>query len=197
MIEDKYNYSSTKTTVVMVVANLGAVIGSSATGYYSQILGKRFLIVVMCLVSGALLYPYTFVSGPGLYAAAFFLQFCIGGAWGVIPIHLIELSPPAFKTFVVGTSYNLGVLVSSSSITILTTLGQRYPLPPKTDIVTGETIERFDYSIVMCIFGACVITYVIIVTILGPERLESGEVDTEAEAGNDQDMGDDKFCITG
>jgi MFS transporter, SHS family, lactate transporter len=197
MLEDKYNYSSTKTTVVMVVANLGAVTGSLVIGYYSQILARRFLIVVMCLVSGALLYPYTFVSGPGLYAAAFFLQFCIGGAWGVIPIHLIELSPPAFKTFVVGTSYHLGILVSSSSLTILTTLGERYPLPPEIDVVTGETIQRFDYSLVMCIFGACVMTYVVIVTILGPERLESEEVDTEAEAGDDQDADGDKFCITG
>lgn len=41
-------------------------------------------------------------------AAAFFEQFCVQGAWGVIPIHLMELSPGSFRTFVVGTSYQLG-----------------------------------------------------------------------------------------
>jgi MFS transporter, SHS family, lactate transporter len=192
MLEDKYNYSSKETTVVMVVASLGAAAGSSITGYYGQIFGRRFSIVVMCLLSGALLYPYTFTSGPGLYAAAFFFQFCIGGAWGVIPIHLIELSPPAFKTFVVGTSYNLGILVSSPSIIILTNLGERYPLPPGTIAGTGDT-QRYDYSFVMCIFIACVITYVIIVTILGPERLESQENDIESEVGDDQDVGHRRF----
>lgn len=41
-------------------------------------------------------------------AAAFFEQFCVQGAWGVVPIHLMELSPGSFRTFVVGTSYQLG-----------------------------------------------------------------------------------------
>lgn len=34
-------------------------------------------------------------------------------ARGVIPIHLMELSPGSFRTFVVGTSYQLGNLASS------------------------------------------------------------------------------------
>jgi SHS family lactate transporter-like MFS transporter len=39
----------------------------------------------MCVLGGALLYPYTYVSNTGLIAAAFFEQFCVQGAWGVIP----------------------------------------------------------------------------------------------------------------
>lgn len=45
-------------------------------------------------------------------AAAFFEQFCVQGAWGVIPIHLMELSPGSFRTFVVGTSYQLGLSIA-------------------------------------------------------------------------------------
>lgn len=47
-------------------------------------------------------------SSYSVMAAAFFEQFCVQGAWGVVPIHLMELSPGSFRTFVVGTSYQLG-----------------------------------------------------------------------------------------
>ncbi len=98
-------------------------------------------------------------------AAAFFEQFCVQGAWGVIPIHLMELSPGSFRTFVVGTSYQLGNLISSASSTIEATIGERFPLPPK-----GKT-PRYKYGLVICIFMACVYVYVIILTFLGPEKL--------------------------
>ena len=65
-------------------------------------------------------------------------------------IHLMELSPGSFRTFVVGTSYQLGNLVSSASSTIEATIGERYPLPPK-----GKT-ARYQYGLVICIFMACV-----------------------------------------
>src|ERR1700722_14740201 len=131
MLQYKYDYSSTDITLILVVANLGAIVGGAIMGYCSQIFGRRISIIVMCLAGGALLYPYTAVSGPGIYAAAFFEQFCVQGAWGIIPIHLIELSPASFRTFVVGTSYQLGNLISSASNTIETFIGQRYPLPPR------------------------------------------------------------------
>ena len=102
---------------------------------------------------------------------------------GVIPIHLMELSPGSFRTFVVGTTYQLGNLISSASSTIEARIGERYPLPPK-----GNT-KRYQYGLVICIFMACgesfsnphvgiqqltrsiVYTYVIILTFLGPEYL--------------------------
>lgn len=34
----------------------------------------------------------------GLSASGFMIQFFVQGAWGVIPIHLNELSPPAFRS---------------------------------------------------------------------------------------------------
>lgn len=66
---------------------------------------------------------------------------------------------------VVGTSYQLGNLISSASSTIEATIGERFPLPPK-----GKT-KRYAYGKVICIFMACVFVYVIILTLIGPERL--------------------------
>lgn len=77
----------------------------------------------------------------------------------------MELSPGSFRTFVVGTSYQLGNLISSASSTIEATIGERFPLPPQ-----GKT-HRYKYGLVICIFMACVYVYVIILTLLGPEKL--------------------------
>lgn len=75
----------------------------------------------------------------------------------------MELSPGSFRTFVVGTSYQLGNLVSSASSTIEATIGERFPLPPK-----GKT-KRYQYGLVICIFMGCVYAYVILLTMIGPE----------------------------
>jgi hypothetical protein len=68
-------------------------------------------------------------------------------------IHLSELSPQAFRVFVVGTCYQLGSLAASASSTIESTLGERFPLPP-----TKSGITRYKYGTVICIFMACVST---------------------------------------
>lgn len=165
LLSNQYNFSHNAVTVTQVVANLGAMAGGTTVGYCSQIFGRRFSIIIICIVGGALLYPYTFTSTTAVMAVAFFEQFCVQGAWGVIPIHLMELSPGSFRTFVVGTSYQLGNLVSSASSTIEATAGARFPLPPKNGV------KRYQYGLVMCIFMGCVYAYVIVLTFIGPEYL--------------------------
>lgn len=166
MLTNQYNFSANQVTVTQVVANLGAMTGGTVIGYCSQIFGRRFSIMFISVIGGALLYPYTFTSSNAVIAAAFFEQFCVQGAWGVIPIHLMELSPGSFRTFIVGTSYQLGNLVSSASSTIEATIGERFPLPPK-----GKTL-RYNYGIVICIFMGCVYAYVLLLTFVGPEYLQ-------------------------
>ncbi|CAL3971459.1 unnamed protein product [Diplocarpon coronariae] len=167
MLTNQYKFSANAVTVTQVVANLGAMTGGTVVGYCSQIFGRRFSIIFISVIGGALLYPYTFTSSHAVIAAAFFEQFCVQGAWGVIPIHLMELSPGSFRTFVVGTAYQLGNLVSSASSTIESTIGSQFPLPP-----TAAGTARFQYGKVMCIFMGCVYAYVIVLTFVGPEYLK-------------------------
>ena len=166
LLKSEFSFSANAVTVTQVVSNLGALTGGTLCGWASQIFGRRFSIIVISIVGGALLYPYTFVTSTDVMAAAFFEQFCVQGAWGVIPIHLMELSPGAIRTFTVGTAYQLGNLVSSASSTIESTIGERFPLPP-----TETEKHRYQYGKVICIFMGCVYAYTIIVTFFGPERL--------------------------
>ncbi len=184
MLQNQYNFNANEVTVTQVVANLGAMTGGTVIGYCSQIFGRRFSIIFISIIGGALLYPYCFVTTTAIAAPAFFEQFCVQGAWGVIPIHLMELSPGSFRTFVVGTSYQLGNLVSSASSTIEATIGERFPLPPK-----GKT-PRYKYGLVICIFMGCVYAYTILLTFLGPENLRrqfgvEADEDMEIAAGHD------------
>lgn len=144
MLENQYNFSANAVTVTQVVANLGAIAGGTTIGYLSQTFGRRFSIIFISIVGGAILYPYSFVGNEKIMAAAFFEQFCVQGAWGVIPIHLMELSPGSLRAFVVGTSYQLGNLVSSASSTIEATIGERFPLEPK--LVDGKEVPRYQYG---------------------------------------------------
>ncbi len=168
MLSNQFKFTPNAVTVTQVVANLGAMTGGTTIGYCSQIFGRRFSIIFICIIGGALLYPYTFVETHSVIAAAFFEQFCVQGAWGVIPIHLMELSPGSFRTFVVGTSYQLGNLASSASSTIEATLGERYPLPSITK--EGKVVKRYNYGKVICIFMGAVYAYVILLAFIGPER---------------------------
>jgi len=184
LLKNQFGFSANAITVTQVVANLGAMAGGTVVGYCSQIFGRRFSIIVICVVGGALLYPYTFVSSKSIIAAAFFEQFCVQGAWGVIPIHLMELSPGSFRTFVVGTAYQLGNLASSASSTIESTIGGRFPLPPH------GSVKRYNYGLVICIFLGCVYGFVILMTFLGPEYLGRNfdvqhDDDMTAAAGHD------------
>ncbi|CRG84175.1 Carboxylic acid transporter protein homolog [Talaromyces islandicus] len=103
-------------------------------------------------------------SGKAVSAAAFFEQGCVLGIFGIAPIYLMELAPPAFRTLIVGASYQIGNLISSASPTIEATLGERFPLDSN-----GNT-DRYNYGLVMCLFMAAVYSYIIILTLIGPER---------------------------
>lgn len=94
----------------------------------------------------------------------------------------MELSPGSFRTFVVGTSYQLGNLVSSASSTIESTIGERFPLPPKI-APDGTITKRYQYGRVICIFMGCVFAYVILLTLLGPEARGN-----KMDAAHDQDL---------
>jgi SHS family lactate transporter-like MFS transporter len=60
------------------------------------------------------------------------MQFFVQGAWGVIPAHLIELSPPNARATFPGTVYQLGNLIASSNAVLQTTIavknGDNYAL---------------------------------------------------------------------
>ncbi|CDK29995.1 unnamed protein product [Kuraishia capsulata CBS 1993] len=189
LLTKQYSFSADRSTVTNCVANLGAITGGIFVGHMSQFVGRRLSIIVCCIGGGALIYPWAFVNNSAINAGCFFLQFFVQGAWGVVPVHLSELSPPEFRAFIVGAAYQLGNLASSASSTIETTIGERFPLQSKT----GDQI--YNYALVMSIFIGCVFGYVLLIVLAGPEnrnanlKVESAanEFEKEVESLSDEE----------
>src|SRR5580698_7064245 len=99
---------------IAVCANIGALIGGVLFGTWSERIGRRRAIVIAALLSIPVipLWAYSH-SVPMLALGGFLLQFMVQGAWGVIPAHLYELSPPAVRGTFPGFAYQLGNLISS------------------------------------------------------------------------------------
>ena len=69
LLQNQFDFNADQITVTQVVANLGAMLGGTVVGFCSQIFGRRFSIIIICFVGGALLYPYTFVTSEAVIAA--------------------------------------------------------------------------------------------------------------------------------
>jgi len=122
-----------------IYAKVGAVVGGTVIGYISQSLGRRRAIVLACVCAAALIPAWILPeSKAGLAAGSFFLQFMVQGAWGVIPIHLNELSPPQFRAAFPGISYQIGNAISSPAAEIVTAISER-----KFVTFKGKKVEAF------------------------------------------------------
>lgn len=83
--------------------------GGAIAGSVSQYIGRRLTIILFVFFSGAFIPLWILPSSfSGLSAGAFWVQFGVQGAWGVIPIQLAEMSPPGFRATFPGVAYQLG-----------------------------------------------------------------------------------------
>lgn len=180
-------FSSHDATIATIIGNCGAIAGGGFAGYYSQYIGRRLMIIICVLLVGAFIPLWILPSSfSALAAGAFCIQFGVQGAWGVIPIQLAELSPPAFRATFPGVSYQLGNMVSSASAQIEATAGGNIQT---TIIEHGVPTRVADYATVQGILIGVVAAYVVVVTILGPENHASHfeKHKTAFEEGGGQD----------
>lgn len=158
-----------------VVGQIGALIGAMVLGHLSSYCGRRLTMMVACCFGAALIPAYILPRNMSLTAAAFWLQFFVGGVWGPIPVYLIELAPSHLRSLIVGLTYQLGNLASSASSTIESTIGERYPLAPL------HGVDRYDYGKVMAIFMGSVWAYQFFWLFWGPEMTEDERAENAEE----------------
>jgi SHS family lactate transporter-like MFS transporter len=99
---------------IVVTYNLGALLGGIVFGTVSEKIGRRRAIALAAVLAlpAIPLWAYS-QSALMLAVGGFLMQFMVQGAWGVIPAHLNELSPPAVRGTLPGFAYQLGNLLSS------------------------------------------------------------------------------------
>ncbi|KAK6435849.1 hypothetical protein LTR95_007959 [Oleoguttula sp. CCFEE 5521] len=151
-------------SIASILMKTGACVGGTIIGYFSQWFGRRRAMVCAALMS-ALLIPAWIMPTTmgGLSASGFMMQFFVQGAWGVIPIHLNELSPPAFRSSFPGLTYQLGNMISSPSAQIVNALAEGLPIR-----LRGKEVSS--YGPVMGIATAIIALGIAFTVAVGPEK---------------------------
>lgn len=113
----------TSITSLAVLYNLAAIAGGVVFGVLSQRIGRQYAIAVAAGLTLPLLplwvLPHSvFWLGVG----AMCIQFCIQGAWGVVPAYLSELSPASVRATFPGLAYQCGNLIAASNALLQTRL---------------------------------------------------------------------------
>ncbi len=111
--------------LIAIIYNCGALLGGILFGTWSERIGRRRAIVIAALLAIPVipLWAYSHTV-PMLAIGGFLMQFMIQGAWGVIPAHLNELSPPAVRGTLPGFAYQIGNLLSSRNSVIQAKLAE-------------------------------------------------------------------------
>jgi MFS transporter, SHS family, lactate transporter len=149
------------------IAAVGAILGGIVFGWLSQRVGRRWMIIVAAVLG--LLFIKVWVGGTTFGALAlggFLMQFAVQGAWGIIPAHLNEISPTLARGTFPGFVYQLGNLIASGTLPIITSMAA-------ARAVAGVP----DFASAMAIFMVVVFIAVIVFTALGfavsPEKREA------------------------
>ncbi len=124
-LQKNLQFTSKTVGVIAIVYNIGALAGGVLFGSWSERIGRRRAIVIAALLSIPAIPLFAFShTAPMLAAGAFLMQFMVQGAWGVIPAHLNELSPPAVRGTLPGFAYQVGNLLSSRNSVIQAKLAE-------------------------------------------------------------------------
>jgi MFS transporter, SHS family, lactate transporter len=122
--------SSTAAKWIVIVYNIGAIIGGLVFGTLSQRFGRRHTIV-FCATLGLPIVPlFAYSRNVALLClGAFLMQLIVQGAWGAIPAHLTEMSPDAVRGLYPGVTYQLGNLLAAFNLPLQESLAAAHGYP--------------------------------------------------------------------
>jgi MFS transporter, SHS family, lactate transporter len=152
-LQQQRHFSPRLTAIISVISMLGAIVGGTLVGLYSDRHGRRRAMVTSALLAVALIPLWVFSPTAAIMAAgAFLMQFMVQGAWGVVPVHINELSPDALRGFFPGFAYQVGVLIASTA-----------------PFIEARMTSHFTYAQAMGAFAATVLLIGSAVIAAGPE----------------------------
>ena len=165
-LQVEHGFDAGVTSVLGQIGQVGAIVGGLMIGALSQRIGRKKAIIFAALLALPVLKLWAF-SDTALWLAvgAFAMQFSVQGSWGVIPVHLNELSPDAVRGTLPGLSYQIGNFISSVVPWLLAMLAER---------------NDKQYGFTMAVFIAGVVVVLCAVTAFGPEAKDKRFGETPA-----------------
>ena len=160
-LEKQRGFGVSAKSMISIVYATGAICGGAVMGFLSQQWGRR-RIIILSATCGMLLIPL-WIFAPSttlLIMGGFLIQFMVQGAWGVVPVHLNELSPPEFRGTFPGLAYQLGNFAAAYAAQQQAWLAERFRLS------NGQP----NYAITMALVEAVVFLVIIFLAAIGREE---------------------------
>jgi MFS transporter, SHS family, lactate transporter len=149
----QHHFSPSRTALVTIISMVGSILGGILAGWASDRFGRRWAMIVPIVLGLILIPPWAYATAlPLILVGAFLMQFMVGGAWGVVPAHINELSPNEVRGFFSGFAYQLGILIASAS-----------------PYIEARMAQHMSYAQAISIFAAIVLVLGAFVIGLGPE----------------------------
>ncbi len=158
---EQRHYGVTQKAATGIIYAVGAICGGTIVGHLSQKWGRRRSII-LCAVLGILLIPF-WVFSPGyglLVIGGFAMQFMVQGAWGIVPVHLNELSPDAVRGTFPGFAYQLGNLFAANTAVVEAQLANHF----------RDSVGHPDYAKALGLFALVIFLVLILLAAIGPEK---------------------------
>ena len=163
MLGAQRGFSTGTISTIAVIYNIGAICGGLLFGSLSSRIGRRRSIALAAALSLAVLPFWSYSSTPvALAIAAFAMQFMVQGAWGVVPVHLNELSPEGIRGTFPGVVYQLGNLLASYNATLQAGIA-----------ATHSHGGKPDYAFALTVVCGVVAAALVVLALSGPERRDA------------------------
>lgn len=155
-LQVQHHFDTKLTGTLTAVMNLGAIVGGIGFGIWSERIGRKRAIIIATLLALPIIPLWAFSATPlMLGVGAFLMQVAVQGAWGIVPVHLNELSPGAVRAMFPGFAYQLGNLLMAKNAVFQAGIAES----------RGD-----DYGFALALFGGCTALMIAFWTALGPER---------------------------
>src|SRR5881396_2757057 len=158
---EQRHYGVTQKAATGIIYAFGAICGGTIVGHLSQKWGRRRLMI-LCAALGIVLIPL-WVFAPGyalLVIGGFAMQFMVQGAWGIVPVHLNELSPDAVRGTFPGFAYQLGNLFAANTAVVEAQLANHF----------RDAAGHPDYAKALGLFALVIFLVLILLAAIGPEK---------------------------
>jgi SHS family lactate transporter-like MFS transporter len=148
-------------SIVGIVYAVGAICGGTLVGHFSQTIGRRRSIILTAICGLTLIPLWIFAPTLSLLiVGGFLMQFMVQGAWGIVPVHLNELSPDTLRGTFPGLAYQLGNFFAANAAVVEAKLAEAF---------RGANNQP-DYAKALASMTACVFIALIILAALGREN---------------------------
>ncbi len=160
-LQKQRGFDPDQTSKIAIIYAIGMICGGTLVGHFSQQWGRRRAIILSA-ICGMLLIPlWIFAPSTGLLImGGFLIQFMVQGAWGVVPVHLNELSPPEFRGTFPGLAYQLGNFAAAYAAQQQAWLAEHFRS------ANGEP----NYALTMALIEAVVFLAIIFLAAIGREE---------------------------